>query len=259
MILLSNIIKSKYVFYDTKKQYETQHKKIHQSGTLNAREDLYEIYNQREAIIKQANDEATKIVNTARRNVQAEIVENKKKAFEEGYNSGLEVGTNKGIEEGTKKGYEDGYNKIREELNEQYEGKILELTNMIKAVEKEKDSIIEKYEKDIVQLSLDIAEKIMRQKLDIKDNVMSHIVRDIVKDYKNVDWIKIYLSDKDNVHEVETDKVLINELQKVSKDVKIEVLNDADEGSCVVETPNCIIDAGVKTQLNNLKDIVLNK
>jgi len=51
---------------------------------------------------------------------------------------------------------------------------------------------------------------------------------------------------------------LISEIKKVAKDIKIESLKHLDEGSLIIETPDNIIDAGINTQLKNLRDIVLN-
>ena len=55
------------------------------------------------------------------------------------------------------------------------------------------------------------------------------------------------------------DKELIQNLNKISNDVKIEVSEELEEGSAIVETPEGIVDASIATQLNNLKEMVLSK
>lgn len=248
---MSNIIKSEYVFYDTEKQIE----KVSHSHISNSKEDLYEIYNQRELIIKEATDEAAKIINTAKRNAQSEIVDCKKRGYEEGYNAGFEIGKNKGYGEG----HEIGFQKIKETFSKENEIRVKEINDMLETIEKQKHNIILKYENEIEKLSVDIAEKIMRQEIELKDNVLSKIIESVIKDYKNVEWVKIYISDKDNAKKIEADKLLISELHKISNDVKIEVENNLDVGSCIIETPDDIIDASIDTQLNNFKEILLSK
>lgn len=253
MILLSNIIKAEYVFYESKKQLEKVEK--NHINTNTSKEELYEIYNQRETIIKDATNEALRIINTAKRNAQFEIADIKKRGYEEGYNAGFEIGKNKGYDEG----YEIGLDNIKVELYKINENKLNEINCMLEEIEKQKQSVISKYESEISKLSLSIAEKILRQKIELKDNAVSRIIESVIKDYKNVEWVKIYISDKDDIIAIEADKSLINELQKISNDVKIEVKKDLDEGSCIIETPAGIVDASVDTQLNNLKEILLNK
>ena len=251
MILLSNIIKAEYVLYESNIEAEP----LVSAQISSTKEDLYEIYNQREIIIKDATTEAFRIVNTAKRNAQLEVAEIKKRANEDGYNAGLEIGKNKGYDEG----YQAGLKTIREELSKENETRLNELKSMIELIERNKQVIISKYENDISKLSLDIAEKIMRQKIELKDNFLTKIIESVIKDYKNVDWVKIYISDNEDAKMIEADKSLIDELNKISSDIKIEVKKDLSNGSCIVETPDSIVDASLDTQLNNLKEILLSK
>ncbi len=251
MILLSNIIKSEYVFYENKNPVE----KIITNQINSSKDELYETYTQRETIIKDATNEALKIVNTAKRNAQLEVAEIKKRSFEEAYSAGYEIGKNKGYDEGYKLGLKD----IREELTKENEIRINEISSMLESIENKKQLILSKYESELLQVSLNIAEKIMRQKIEFKDNSLARIVEGVIKDYKNVEWVKIYVSNKDEVKMIEADKILIDELEKISHDIKIEVKRDLAQGSCIVETPDSIVDASIDTQLSNLKEILLNK
>lgn len=251
MILLSNIIKAEYVLYDSKKEVE----KLVSAQISSSKEVLYEIYNQRETIIKDATAEALRIVNTAKRNAQLEVEEIKKRANKEGYNAGFEIGKNKGYEEG----YQKGLITIREELSKKNETRLNEINSMIELIENKKQSILSRYENEISKLSIDIAEKIMRQKIELKDNFIAKIIESVIKDYKNVEWVKIYISNNEDVKMLEADKSLMDELSKISNDIKIEVKKGLANGSCIVETPDNIVDASLDTQLNNLKEILLSK
>jgi len=256
MILLSNIIKAEYVVFDDinrnhiKKAQQTEPKAIN-----TPREDLYEIYNQREIILKEANEEALKIINAAKRNAQTEIAELKKRGYEEGYNAGMEIGKNKGYEEG----YELGKIKITEELNKQNKAKVEEIVNMLEEIENKKESIILKHENGLGKLAINIAEKIIRNEIKLKDNVVSGIIENVIKDYRNEEWIRVYISNKDDVKIIKADKDLITSLNKISNDVKIEETESLEEGSVIIETPEGTVDASIVTQLNNLKEMVLNK
>lgn len=258
MILLSDIIKAEYVIYDNRSYLRSGVKKTEEQElkvTDTPKEDLYEIYNRREVILKEANDEALKIINTAKRNAHDEIASSKKRGYEEGYNAGMEIGKNKGYSEG----YEVGKVEIAEELQKQNESKVNELSEMLQKIEEEKEGIISQYEKDLTKLAIGIAEKIIRHKIDSKDSSVAAIIESVIKDYRNVEWIKVYISSKDDAIAIQADKKLINELNKISDDVKIEITEELEEGGVIVETPDGIVDAGISTQLKNLKEMVLNK
>lgn len=253
-MLLSSIIKAENVFFDdssNKKQVKKTAPKLVDSS----KEDIYEIYNQREVILTEANEEAEKIIKTAKRNAQSEIIEQKNRGYEEGFNAGLEIGKSKGYEEG----YNLGKEEVSIELNNINKSKINEINSMIESIEREKQNIISKYEDKLEKISIEIAEKIIREKIELQENVISKIVEDVIKDYKNVEWIKVYVSSEDEGKNIEADKFIIKELKKISKDVKIEASKELSEGSCIVETPDNIVDASIDTQLNNLKDLILNK
>lgn len=256
MILLSNIVKAEYVVFDYQKKSINNIDEHKEAKTLSTpKEDLYEIYNQREIILKEAQDEALKIINTAKRNAQAEIAECKKRGYEEGYNAGIEIGKNKGYTEG----YEIGTVKGKEDVYEQNESKLNELTEMITEIENRKEEVISKYENDLTDLAFDIAEKIIKQKINEKDNVITSLIKNVIKDYRNVEWVKVFISPKDDVISIKADKSLISDLSRISSDVVIETSEELEEGSAIIETPDGIVDTSVTTQLKNLKEMVLNK
>ncbi len=256
MILLSNIVKAEYVVFDNSKKIIKNIEEHKEAQTLSTpKEDLYDIYNQREIILKEAQDEALKIINTAKRNAQSEIAESKKRGYEEGYNAGIEIGKNKGYTEG----YEIGTVQAKEDVNEQNESKLSELREMITKIENIKEEIISKYENDLTDLAFDIAEKIIKQKINDNSNVVIALIKNVIKDYRNVEWIKVYISPKDDVLSIQADKNLVSELNKISNDVVIETSEGLEEGSAIIETPDGIVDTSVTTQLKNLKEMVLNK
>jgi len=258
MILLSSIIKAEYVVFDNNNNSKVKIKKLEQTQPKvisTPRDDLYEIYNQREVILKEAREEAIRILCAAKRNAQIEIADLKKRGYDDGYNAGKEIGHNKGFTQG----YEEGKVNVLQKLAEQNKVKLEELANMFEKVEEEKEEIILKYEKGLSKLAIDIAEKIIKQKIDSKSNVISSIIKNVIKDYRNIEWIKIYISSKDDVISVQADKDLLNELNSISKDVKFEVTEELEEGSAVVETTDSIVDASIRTQLHNLKEMVLSK
>jgi flagellar assembly protein FliH len=258
MILLSDIIKAEYVIYDNPVQSNNDPRKsVEQEAEIlcSFREDLYEIYDQRETILKEAEEEALRIISSAKKDAENEIDLCKKTGYEAGYNDGMEIGKSQGY----KDGYEAGKTEITEALQEQNQSALNEIAQMLEKIEAEKEAVISQYEKDLTRLAIDIAEKIIRHKIHSEDSSVAAIIESAIKDYRNVEWVKIYISDKDDAIAIRADKKLINELNKISDDVKIDVSEELKEGSVIVETPDGIVDAGIDTQLKNLKEMVLSK
>lgn len=249
---MCNIIKSEYVFFDKGNKVKHDHTNSHVSTR---REDLYKIYNQREIILNEAEEEAMKIISNAKSSAQIEITEYKKKAYEDGYNAGLEISKKRGYRDG----YDEGQAKASEIILEQNKESSKKIAEIIKKIESEKTEIISKYENELINISIQIAEKILRNEIDTKDDVVSNIIKNVIKDYRNVEWIKIYISGKDDTLAIQADKDLIKELEKIAKDVKIEVLDELEKGSAIVESADGIVEASIDTQLKNLKEMVLNK
>lgn len=256
MILLSNIIKAEYVVFDKNKVNKKQNIEHVENPVINTpQEDLFEIYNQREIIIKEAQEEAERIIRTAKKDAETEIAEYKRKGYEEGYNVGMDTGKSKGYKEGYGSGQKEALEMIEDENKE----KVKEIAQMIESIEDEKEEIISKYESELIKLSIDIAEKIIRSSIDRDDDIVSEIITSVIKDYRNLEWIKVYISGQDDVVKIQTDKKLINALNGVSKDVKIEVLDELEKGSAIVETADGIVEASIDAQLNNFKEMVLRK
>ena len=57
---------------------------------------------------------------------------------------------------------------------------------------------------------------------------------------------------------MEADADFIDELSRISDNVKFIVMDKETSGSCIIEMPEEIVDVSVNTQLENIKDILEN-
>lgn len=118
-------------------------------------------------------------------------------------------------------------------------------------------SITEKlreYEKNLTELSVDIASKVLARKLDEDNQCMNDLIRKAVDEVKNSEWISITLSD-------ELKQVLgglEEELRRGKFAGKLDIMfKEAPKGTCIVETPDGVIDASIHTQIENLKSFFI--
>ncbi|WP_167875127.1 FliH/SctL family protein [Caproiciproducens galactitolivorans] len=167
---------------------------------------------------------------------------------EEGYRKGFAEGRTKGSEQGYREGYQDGFQKAENDNKAVLD----ELSGMLETVEARKEEILQRFESDITRLSLAIAEKIIKKEISLDAKAIQSIIIKAIDSYRNQEWVRIYVSP--NTKTLLADTTLIKDLQEVSDNVKIEASAEMKDGDCKIEMPNQMIDAGVDTQLNNIKN-----
>lgn len=256
---MSKIIKSNYVIIQEPKNIykslehpkSTQHteQQIHYENSSTAASErdsqrlIADAVRESKEIIEDANKYKINMLAT----VEKEIEEHRKKGYEVGYTQAYEKGKSLG--------YEEGKIIAQKEINEKNETLIAELCKQIYMVEDSKDEIIKRYEKDLVKLATEIAEKIIRVKISQNDEIIKDILHNAVKDYRNVEWLKIYLSKNDYVT-VSTDKNIMERLSQISEHVTLEAVAESEDGELIIESPENLIDLGVDTQLSNLRNAI---
>lgn len=248
---MSSVIKSEYVIFN-EKQFSLDSKKSYNN--------VEEVVKQSEAILNKACIDSNNIIQQAKDDaikIRRELYEEIDKQREEVFLRAVEEGKLEGIEQGRIQGERIGYEDITEELNKKNEDLVSELCSQIYLVEESKDEILKNFKQDLIDLSITIAEKIIKSKLDTEDTVIRNILFNAIDEYRNVDWIKIHISECDYAI-LSSDKELINKLSSISHNVSFEVVNENEKGNLLIETPDKVLDFSTTTQLSNIKDILSN-
>lgn len=247
---LSNIIKREYQAdciqnYTFREEFELlnpkQREKEESAKAIETEEylktaDIFEdALNQIDNMLAGAREEAERI---------------KAQAYEDGKSEGYDAG----YEEGYQKAYEDHSIKL------DYEMKNLQrdFAEIIEDVTIKKDKILEKYIDDLKRVSLAIAEKVIQTSLKTSGEVVKRMILSATGKLKKTQWVKIYIAKTDMGITLQGDVELMNELSHLSNNIKIITMDNADEGTCIIELPEEIIDVSVNTQLENIKDILKN-
>src|SRR5574344_1116824 len=143
-------------------------------------------------------------------------------------------------------GYKDGIEKASEDIQA--------LRDSIKEFLSAKDDVFGYIAPDIVQISVDIAGKIIKKEIEqnpqtVLDMVMD-VLKNISKDEKQIN-IKVNPSELTFLKEG-----LAENVSNMGLEAKVRVTPDetVDEGGCVVYTANGVIDATINTQLEIIKE-----
>lgn len=199
-----------------------------------------------EILMEDAVKKAEDLLERAR--IEAEEI--KKDAFDQGYQEGMKAGE----EDGKQQAYEEHQEALRGEIR-QLEEKI---GQYVEEMHNKKEQVLEEYMDDLKNISLAIGEKIVQTSLKSSSEVVKRMILAATEKLKKTAWAKIYVAKTNEELNIQGDMQLLKELAKLSDNVKIVVMEEAEPGTCIIELPQEIIDISAGTQLENIREILNN-
>ena len=197
---------------------------------------------QAKELLKQARIQADKILSDTRS--QCEML--REHAYKEGKAEGYAAGKQQAFEEYT------------EEWNKNISAFRNETAHAIEDITRAKERMLEKYNDDLKQLTITIAEKIIHISLESSGEVIRRMITDATDKLKKRQWAKIYIAKCDTELSIKADSEFLAALARLSDNVKVVAMDSAEAGTCIIELPDAIIDASVTTQIENIKGILNN-
>lgn len=207
---------------------------------------LFRMQEQADEMLRKSVKRSKEILDEARK--QSEGI--RKEAAQEGRQAGYDLGR----EEGKAQAYQEHQAALQIELDALKK----EIASYVRQMDRAKDRVIEEYLDDLKDISLAVAEKIMRISLKNSSEIVKRMILASTDKLKKTAWVKIYVGKDDAGMDLRGDRELLTELSRISDNVKIVMMEEAEEGTCIIEMPNEIIDASAATQLENVKDILNN-
>ena len=109
---------------------------------------------------------------------------------------------------------------------------------------------------ELLDLCIAVAEKIIRVSLRSSSDVIVRMIQSATERMKRQEWVHIYISGCDTRSMAQISPALTSALGSLSQHIKIVPMGDDEGGTCIVETPEEIVDASVSTQLSNIRDVL---
>ena len=203
-------------------------------------------YLQVSEILEKASDRAEDIVNQAKEEAEKILTQAREAGYQEGYEAGMQEGRTAAYEE------------HKEELDLHMREFRETIKTTIESVTEEKSRILETYIDDLKRVTLTIAEKVIQTSLKSSGEIIKRMIVAAAGKLKKTQWVKIYVSQKDAGMMIQGDVGLLNELSHISGNIKIIAMDHSEEGTCIIELPEEIIDVSVNTQIENIKGILNN-
>ena len=199
---------------------------------------------QAELILKQAREEAETLVEQARANAKAEQEQIRAGARDEGYRVGYAEGTAKAMEDAARD---------REATAARLEQ---EVQTYLEKADMAREEMLLQSREELLDLCLAVAEKVVRVSLRSSRDVVVRMIQAATERLKRQEWVHIYISGCDAKGAAQISPALTTALGALSQHVKIVPMGDDEGGTCIVETPEEIIDASVSTQMTNVRDLL---
>lgn len=248
MILLSNVIKAPFTKTDhhNKKVIEIKHCFLPQKEAPTL-EDTRE----HERMIEQAKQEARLIQQEAEQyyhSVKQQILQEQEQ---------WQIEKQQLAKMAQQEGYEAGFLQGKEEAFRQYEQLIHEAKRIVETANEQFYAQMEATDETILLIGLKVAERILGEKLADSEHFLS-LVKRAIREAREQSEVKIYVHPcyyEWLVQQKEELKAMFNE----PVDLFLYPDEQLQETSCIIETPFGRIDASVDTQLQQIKEQLLER
>lgn len=195
-------------------------------------------------IMRKVAMDASEIMNAAKQRAAETREEARAQGYQAGYDEGKEVAIKKVEEE------------YRFHLKEKYAALLEGLYGASLQIEKKKKEMQEQYLKQMSDMTIAIAEKVINISLKSSAEVVERMILSALETSSAYQWARVRISAEDAKRMQEAGVNLEFVLHHVAERVKVVVIENAPPGTCYVEFPDQIIDASAQTQLQNIRTLV---
>ena len=179
------------------------------------------------------------------------IIDAAEKEAEETRSRAREEGREEGYQEGFSVGKKEAEERILAEHAEELESFRQDLNRTLRTVEDAKTERLYRYMDELKDVAIAVAEKRIHVSLRSSGEV---IRRMIVKEAERITWLKMHIDRLDYEMLIATDSDIASELAQVSDNIKFVIVEKEEPGTLIMETQEEIVDAGIATQMENLRE-----
>ena len=202
---------------------------------------------QAELILNQAREEAQQILDQARERTLQEQEEIRAGARDEGYRDGYAQGIAKAVDDSVRD---------REATAARLEK---EVQAFLEKASLAREEMLLQSRDEMLELCLSIAEKVVRVSLKSSSEVIVRMIQTATERMKRQEWVHIYISGCDARQLAQISPALTTTLGALSQHIKVVPMGDDEGGTCIIETPEEIVDASVSTQMSNIRDVLYDQ
>ena len=165
-------------------------------------------------------------------------------------------------QEGYREGYAEGNAGSGQDLKERREAQAAQMEKQLQTflgnVALAQDEMMDGAKTDVRDLAIAVAEKVVRISLKSSSGVIAKMIQDATEKMKRREWVHIYVSGCDAKGLTQLTPRLTRALSGLSSHIRIIPVAEEEDGTCIIETPDTIIDASASTQMSNIRSLLEN-
>lgn len=201
---------------------------------------------QAEKILEDARAQAEEILEKSRLDAAVEAEKIRGEAQESGYLEGY----NQGVAQGSRE--------ARDAMEERAAAWEAEVARYLERAGGELDRKLDDSVEELRDLAMAIAEKVVGISLKSSSDVICRMIQNAIDKKKRREWVHIYISECDAKGLGQIPASLSTALTALSGRVRLIPIADDEPGTCIIETPDEIIDASASTQLGNIRNLLMD-
>jgi flagellar assembly protein FliH len=196
---------------------------------------------QMEEELAQLKEQATKELDQWRKQEEErfllELEEQKRLGYEEGYQLGIQDGT--------------------EHAQQLFQSQLAKAANVLEQAFQEKAAIIQEAEPFVIELTTEIAKKVLKQELKSHPDSLLQLIKEVLASVYETSSITIGVAPDDFAF-VQKQREQLMAID-TGAHVEIKVLPDysVEQGGCIIRTSSGSIDARIDVQLSEIKKVLL--
>ena len=181
-----------------------------------------------------------------------QYIEEAKKSIDEYYQTEVQ----KAYEEGLKKAEQEAMNLV-EQAKAERERILEDVIALKEELKNEYQEELKNAEKELLDLSLNIAEKIINYEVEKSDNYVLGIVKDALDKVMTKKDVIVKLSTADYYTVLSNKKYLMANVKGFGE---IDLVQDEsmDPGSLIIDTPLGVIDGSIQVRMDNIQKVIMN-
>ena len=215
------------------------------------------VFRESEETLEEAKAKARKILEDAAAQAE-EITAKAREAAEQIKKESASRGWDDGYRKGYEEGRQESTKKAAELLSQQKETFRGSLEKALHSIDEAKERSLEKYLDELKECALAVAEKVICVSLKSSGQIIKRMLIAETEKLKRTEWVKIYMEKTNYNMMMEADAGVVNELARLSDNIKFVVMNKEGSGSCIIEMPEEIVDISVDTQMDNIRELLEN-
>ena len=199
---------------------------------------------QADALLNAARAEAEQMKTAAAAQARAQADKIRQEARQKGYHAG----------------YAEGIAGAAKDLKAQREAQAAKMEKQLQTflsdLSQAQDELMDGTKADMRDLAIAVAEKVVRISLKSSSGVIAKMIQDATEKMKRREWVHIYVSDCDVKGLSQITPRLTRALSGLSDHIRIIPVAEEESGTCIIETPDTIIDASASTQMTNIRSML---